>query len=226
MPDIKISNFSNVFSDDKKGISFKIDYQGSFVPMRIFNTFGKKQAYAASAAVAVGLSLGLNLVEIAHGLKNYKNLPGRTNLISGIKNTFIIDDTYNASPLATISGLEILEEFPSQGKKIAVLGDMLQLGEYSEAGHRQVGEKVSQIANILIIVGEKSKFISDEAKKQGLSEKNIFEFDNTKQAGQKLQEILEKDDVIFVKGSRAMQMEEIVKEIMLNPEKAKKLLVH
>jgi UDP-N-acetylmuramoyl-tripeptide--D-alanyl-D-alanine ligase len=102
----------------------------------------------------------------------------------------------------------------------------LQLGQYSEAGHKQVGEAVAKTADILIAVGSQAKLISSEAIANKFLKENIFEFENSQQAGQKLQEIIKPGDIILIKGSRAMAMEKAVFEIMAEPEKAKKLLVH
>lgn len=204
-------------------ISFKAAYKGSIVPMRIYNTLGKQQVYAAGAAIAVGLVLGLNLVEISQALKKYRSLAGRTNLIEGIKKTLVIDDSYNASPSATIVALEILQEF--KGRKIAVLADMTELGQATEPGHRQVGQKAAQIVDLLFVVGARARFISDEARKQGLAKDRIFEFDQPDKAALKVQKVMKQGDIVLVKGSQVMRMEKVVKEIMAHPEKAKKLLV-
>ncbi len=212
------------------GVSFKLDYQGSVVPVKLNRVLGKQQAYATAAATAVGLHFGLNLVEISAALRKYRSLPGRTNLIKGIKGTWIIDDSYNASPSATIAALEILEEFPLAGgeeiqRKIAVLGDMLELGKETETGHRQVGQKVTSVVNLLFTVGSRARFIAEEARQQGLAPEKIFEFSLPEKAARAVQEELTKRDVILVKGSRAIHMEKVVREIMAHPEKAEKLLV-
>ena len=213
------------------GITFKLEYEGSVVPMRLKKCLGKQQAYAAAAAAAVGLNFGLNLVNISNALKKYRPLAGRNNLIKGIKNTWIIDDTYNASPSATIAALETLNQFPAKDakgekkRKIAVLGDMLELGELTEEAHRQVGQEAVLTADLIFTVGERARFIADEVRKSGFDREKIFEFDRAEEAGRILQEKLEPGDIILVKGSRAMKMEKIVKEIMAEPEKASKLLV-
>lgn len=214
-----------IFNLEKKdfGINFKIDYQGSVVPIKLTKTLGKKQAYAAAAAAAVGLTLGLNLVEISNALRKFHSLAGRTNLIKGIKNSWIIDDSYNSSPGAALAALEILEEF--SGRKIAVLGDMLELGEATEAGHRQVGQKAASVADLLFVVGSRARFIADEAKRQGLPPERIFQFSRAEEAALAVQNELAQGDIILVKGSRAVHLEKVVKEIMAHPEKASKLLV-
>ena len=230
--DLRIENYELKADNIEKGdfgINFKLDYKGSFVPIRLVGVLGKHQVFAAAAAASVGLFFNLNLVDIAEALKDYYSLPGRTNLIEGIKQTWIIDDTYNASPTSVESGLEILNELslkPSeQVRRIAILGDMMELGIKTEAGHRRVGKKVIETVDLLFTVGDRARFIADEAKQNGFNENNIFKFSRAEDAGLLIQEKIEKGDIILVKGSRSMRMEKIVKEIMAEPQKADKLLI-
>ena len=230
---IQISNYSFYLTDLDKGdygAYFKIEYEGSIVPFRIKGMLGRQQAFAAAAAAGAGIHFGLNLVEISSALKKIFYLPGRTNLIKGIKKSWIIDDTYNASPLAIIAALDILEEIYSAAgrpgsRKIAVLGDMLELGKDTEIAHRQVGQKTASVANLIFTVGDRARFIAEEAVKSGFNQENIFEFNEPRDAALKLQEELEPGDIILIKGSRSMRMEEAVREIMAEPEKADELLV-
>ena len=227
--DLRISNFDFSIYDLSKGefgINFKMEYQGSVVPVQSKRATGKHQALSIAAAAGVGLHFGLNLVEISGAFKEYYSLPGRSNLIKGIKKTWIIDDSYNASPLSTITALETLDQFSEKKRrKIAILGDMLELGQKTEEGHRQVGQKAAQIVDLLFVVGPRAAFIADQAKKKGLAQRKIFEFQTSKEAGLVIQKELKEDDIILVKGSRSMRMEKIVKEIMAHPEKASQLIV-
>ncbi|KKR45901.1 MAG: UDP-N-acetylmuramoyl-tripeptide-D-alanyl-D-alanine ligase [Parcubacteria group bacterium GW2011_GWB1_40_14] len=207
------------------GINFKLEHTGKIVPVRLHNVFGKGAVYSALAAAACGIALKMNLVEIAEALGAFESPPGRLKLIEGEKNTFILDDTYNASPTATVMALETLDAL-SVSRRIAVLGDMLELGRYSEAAHRSIGEKAQHMADILITVGDRARFIANEALSRGMEENKIFSYSTTEEASAKLEEILKEGDLVLVKGSRAMQMEKIVKEIMAYPEKAERLLVH
>jgi len=192
--------------------------------VRMVNVFGKGAAYAALAAASVGVAMKMNLLEIAEALANFEPPPGRLRLIEGEKQTRILDDTYNSSPIAAIAALETLKALPAQ-RRIAVLGDMLELGKYSEGAHRSIGEKASGAADILITVGDRARFMSNEALARGMSEEKIFSFSTTEEAADKLEEILQKGDLILIKGSRAMRMENIVQEIMAHSEDAVKLLV-
>jgi len=102
---------------------------------------------------------------------------------------------------------------------------MLELGEKTESGHRQVGQNIDSAVDILFTVGDRARFIADEAKKHGFPKNNIFEFSRSEDAAIRVQEIISKGDVILIKGSRSIRMEKIVEEIMAYPEKADKLLI-
>ena len=230
---VRITNYEmrvNVGGSERPGIAFKIEHGGSVVPMRLTGAFGKPQAGAAAAAVCLGLIFNMNLVEIAEALRSYESPPGRMKLLRGVKRTLILDDTYNASPSATLAAMEVLDEFPS-GRRIAVLGDMLELGEYTETAHRAIGEKVAAVADFFIAVGERMKFALDEAmRKKNESQKKLNNsqtmwFARSDDVGKKLEELLEPGDVVLIKGSQGMRMEYVVKEIMAEPLRAGELLV-
>ena len=226
--DIKASEIivSEGENDKISGLSFKLSYQGSTVPVLLPNILGEHLIYAALSAVAVGQVYNLNLVDIAQALRLFKAPKGRMNLIEGLKNTYIIDDTYNAGPDSTLAALNVLGKISITGKKFAVLGDMLELGDYTEEGHRQVGAAVfNNHLDYLIAVGEKAKFIASETERQGLKRDNIFIFSDTEKAGLFLQAKIKNGDFILVKGSQGMRMEKIVKEVMAEPQRASELLV-
>lgn len=214
------------------GVSFKIEHGGSVVPFRLHKAFGKPHVYAAGAAAVVGFILNVNLVQSSQALESYEPPPGRGRLLPGIKGSLIIDDTYNASPDSMRAGLELLGKIPAK-RRIAVLGDMLEIGKYTEEAHRSVGDYAADVADMLFVVGERARFIADEAKTRGieahprrLADDKVFTFDESAEAGRALDRIIEKGDVVLVKGSRAIHMEKVVEEIMAEPEKAEILLVH
>lgn len=209
------------------GIVFKLEQGGGFVPVRIDGVLGRSHAYAASAAAAVGLAKGINLARISEELASYSGERGRSRILPGIKNSFIIDDTYNASPSSTKTALNIMKEIPAVNgrRKIAVLGDMAELGKYTIEAHDAVGGAVSEVADILITVGEKAKFIAEGAEGRGMAKENIFSCYDSEEAGKKTQEILREGDLVLVKGSQSVRMEKAVLEIMAEPDKARELLV-
>jgi UDP-N-acetylmuramoyl-tripeptide--D-alanyl-D-alanine ligase len=210
------------------GINFKMNYNGSVVPVFMKNVISETVLYAALAAAAVGIYFEMNLVEIADKLKDFSLPKGRMNILPGIKHTFIIDDTYNSSPEAAIAALSVLGRIKveEEASKYAVLGDMLEIGAYTEEGHRLVGQKLVESGiSRLIAVGERSRDIIRGAKEAGLDDDFIFHFNAAAEAGKFLQGRLKAGDVILVKGSQGVRMEKVVKEILAEPERAKELLV-
>ena len=210
------------------GISFKLNYNGSFVPVLLPQVIGYNSIYAALVAAAVGATMEMNLVEISKAMREFDSPNGRMNLIDGIKHTLIIDDTYNSSPISVMSALDIVSKIPiaKGARRFAVLGDMLELGKYSEEGHREVGRYAAKSgANKLITVGERSRDIARSAEEAGMARDNIFEYTDVAEAGRFIQQRIEQGDLILVKGSQGMRLEKIVKEIMAEPLRAKELLV-
>jgi UDP-N-acetylmuramoyl-tripeptide--D-alanyl-D-alanine ligase len=207
------------------GIGFKLFAEGSFVPIVLHDCFGKPHAYAAAAAAAVGLALGLNLVEIADALLSYQAPPGRMKLLKGIKDTRILDDTYNASPIAMHAALETLGALSAK-RRIAVLGTMCEIGKYTYEAHEATGCLAATIADIIVTVGSTAKIIGEGAKGRGFDPSKLFHFDTAEEAGPHLQRLLLPGDLVLIKGSRAMHMEKIVEEIMAEPGRARELLVH
>lgn len=228
--DVRAQELNFSFDENKniRGVSFKLSYKGSAVPVFLPSVLGTSAIYAVLAGAAVGIIQGMNLIDISQALGKFKSPRGRMNLIKGIKNTTLIDDTYNSSPAAVIAALGVLKEMPitDGANKIAVLGDMLELGGYSEEGHQEVGKYLAkQKINKLISVGECSRDFDRGAVEAGMSEDYIFHFADTDSAGKFLQEIMNEGDIILIKGSQGMRMEKIVKEVMAEPQKAKELLV-
>ncbi len=211
--ELKITNFENR-SENKKplGISFKLEYGGNFVPVRLDGVFGKSQAYAIAAAAAVGISFGMNLVRVAEALSYYQSPARRMKLVPGVKGSFIIDDSYNASPLSMRAALETVKALKVQ-RRIAVLGDMLEIGKYTIEAHEEIGRLSGKIFDFLFTVGARAKFIADAANKAGLPKKYIYTFDTADEAKTAIQENIKKGDLVLVKASRAIELDKIVEEI-------------
>lgn len=210
------------------GINFKLSYNGSIVPVVMKNVLSETSIYAALAATAVGIYFKLNLVEIAKSLNDFSLPHGRMNLLPGIKNTFIIDDTYNSSPEAALAAIDILSrmKIDEKASRYAVLGEMLEIGHYTEEGHRLVGAQVFKSGiDYLVAIAEKSRDFVRGAKEAGMNEENIYYFDKQDEAASFLQNRIKMGDVLLVKGSQGARLEKLVKELMAEPEKAEQLLV-
>ena len=229
LSDLVASESKNYYgtNGEIEGITFKVEYGGNVVPIVIKGSLGAKSIYSSLAAIAVGLTQKINIVKSAEALLKLEVSKGRMRIIEGIKNTIIIDDTYNSSPVALTSALYSLKHLNVMkgGRKIAVLGDMMELGRHSVDEHYKAGKIVAEVCNILFTVGIRSRKIAEGALDEQMDEKNIFQFEDSVSAGIALQNILKKNDMILVKGSQCVRMEKVVEEIMFEPEKASELLV-
>lgn len=174
---------------------------------------GRHNVYNSLAAIAVGRILGVGFEDIAEGLKNIKKEKMRLNIYTTAGGIKIIDDAYNASPDSMKAALEVLDEI-ALGRKIAVLGDMLEMGSFAEEGHRLVGEYVAQNkVDILITTGDNSVYIGYGAKEMGMDTEHIYHLTSKEKAGQLLDKLVEENDTVLFKGSRGMRMEELASRI-------------
>jgi UDP-N-acetylmuramoyl-tripeptide--D-alanyl-D-alanine ligase len=221
--DVKISSFENHSALNQQtmhekyfGVSFKIEYGGSFVPVVLKNTFSRAQAYASAVAACVALTFDLNLVEIAEALlTHYKPAKRRMNLLKGTKGSYIIDDSYNASPISVREALNTLSGLEAK-RKIAILGDMLELGEYSGEAHKFVGQMAGGIVDYLITVGPQAKIISESAQTARLGNEKKFHFAAAEQAIPVIKNLIKEGDLVLVKASRGIGLDRIVDEIKAN----------
>lgn len=226
--EVRATNYSIYYSEETGepyGVHFKVEYKGNCLPVKIIGVLGTNNIYSALGAIAVGIALGLNLVESTENLSQHIAPRGRMNLIRGIGQTTIIDDTYNSSPVAVLSALETLKILKTKGRKLAILGDMLELGKHSADMHKNIGEVVAPICDLLVTVGLRSKAIAESAIDNGLDADNVLQFENSVAAAEYLKNILKPHDLILVKGSQSIRMEKVVKVIMAEPDKAGDLLV-
>ena len=234
--DVFGSHLSIMYGEDDierkfpNGMLLRLNVGDTSVPVRLYGTLGKTIGYSAMATAATGLSAGINLVKISEGLAEIIPPPGRMRLLRGIKGALVIDDSYNASPVAMHSALETLRDISAFGRKFAVLGDMLELGKYSSDEHKKLGAFAKDVCNILVTVGIRAKKIAEGALDNGMNEDNIYQFDTSREAGKYLEKLTGDGDIILVKGSQGsgankIRMEQAVEEIMAEPEKAGELLV-
>jgi UDP-N-acetylmuramoyl-tripeptide--D-alanyl-D-alanine ligase len=171
------------------------------------------------------VELKVPVSDIISSLNQYKGLSGRMNIITGIKNTLIIDDSYNSSPVAMEQALDVFSNIQSSGRKILAVGDMLELGKYSAEEHRKSAHKIKEVADYVLCVGIRSRLIVDELLSLEFPESNIIQTDSSYEAGIELQKILEEGDIVLVKGSQTMRMERVVEEVMRHPQDKDTLLV-
>jgi UDP-N-acetylmuramoyl-tripeptide--D-alanyl-D-alanine ligase len=212
-------------NDNPKGIGFRVDYSEKSIPVRLTGVLGKGHAYAALVAFAVGTRLGINLVTIAEALTKHTFAPGRMRILPGLRETVLIDDSYNSSPAAVKLALDTLRDLEASGRKIAVLADMAELGEYSVGEHKKVGTWIPGVADVLVCVGPKAKDIGESASMECLDKSCVYYFDNSVKAGHFLANFVQAGDAVLLKGSQSMRMERATELLLADSSKAPDLLV-
>jgi UDP-N-acetylmuramoyl-tripeptide--D-alanyl-D-alanine ligase len=220
------SNDQVYYHDDvPAGLSFDIDDLDEKYNVKIAGVLGSQHVYTYAGAIATASQCGVMVKDAVDDLITHVSPPGRMKIIKGIKGSVIIDDTYNSSPAAAEQAVIALKEIKHAKRKIAVLGDMLELGRFSAREHERIGELVAESVDILFTVGIRARKIAETALEYGLSEKVIFQYDDVGKAGRELQNLIQSGDVILIKASQGIRAEKMVEEIMQEPEKACELLV-
>ena len=204
-----------VVSAGLEGVRFTLHYGREKLHAKI-PLLGRHSVHTALRATAVGLIEGLGWDDILSGLQD-ESVQLRLVSVPGIRGSLLLDDTYNASPVSTIAALNLLADLRVSGRKIAVLGDMAELGDYEEEGHRKVGCRAADVVALLITVGRRARLIAQEARACGLAADCISQVDSNAEAVAHLRQLLQPGDVVLVKGSRSMAMEEIVADLQVAP---------
>ena len=206
------------------GWSFKLNYAGKTIPVRLPNVLAKHQIEDALAGAAVGIALDMNLVEIASALEGIVPLPGRLRALTGKVGSMILDDTYNASPASTNAALATLGSIPAR-RKIAVLGDMLELGGDSEELHTELAPALAAAGvEFFIAVGVRMNLAREALIASGFPASRTLFFPDPMSAAHAASELVRDGDLFLVKGSRGMRMEKIVEALLRNPEEARGVL--
>ena len=206
------------------GIVFRLNYQGTVMPIRLQEIIAPHLVTAVAAAISVGLSFRLNLVDMAQAMSGFRTLPGRMRLLSGVSGTFIIDDTYNAAPVSLEAALETLVGLPA-GHRLVALGDMLELGEGSAREHMRVADQLIRAGvERAVLVGPQMRLTYEELLRRGWTDTHVIHLDHPKRGSEILRQWLVMGDVVLVKGSQGMRMEIMVEGILAQPERATELL--
>ncbi|MCS7246674.1 MAG: UDP-N-acetylmuramoyl-tripeptide--D-alanyl-D-alanine ligase [Anaerolineales bacterium] len=189
-----------------EGISFRVHYRNESLYLRL-PILGRHSVQTALRAIAVGLVDNLTWQEIVEGLRSTPTQL-RLTVVRTEQGALILDDSYNAAPESTLAALNLLADL--DGHRIAVLGDMLELGIYEAQGHELVGRRAAEVAHRLITVGERGKLIAAAARRAGMPAALIDEVKDALDVIPLLKEELGESDIVLVKGSRAMRMDRIV----------------
>jgi UDP-N-acetylmuramoyl-tripeptide--D-alanyl-D-alanine ligase len=191
------------------GTSFTLIYKGERNRVQI-PLMGLHSVHSALAGLAAGFELGVGLDEMLTGLDR-PDVQLRLILTPGMNNSTILDDHYNSNPKSSFAALALLEELEAT-RKIAVLGDMLELGDFEEEGHRLVGGRVVDIVDMLFTLGPRARIIADEARLHSET-LQIASFDDKAELVSALQAVIQPGDLILVKGSRGLKMETVVRDL-------------
>lgn len=225
--DITMKGDTIAYQDDvPHGVECSVTHNEEEKTFHLHHTVGVQHTYTIGAAVAVASLLDISLSESQGAFTAYQPPRGRMRVLRGVKDTTVIDDTYNSSPVAATRAVETLSEIRTKGRKIVVLGDMLELGRFSIEAHKDLGELVQKSGiDILMTVGVRARGVAEGALNAGMHEKNIFQYEEAPRAGKELEMKLKEGDVVLVKGSQGVRLERVVEEVMAEPERANELLV-
>jgi UDP-N-acetylmuramoyl-tripeptide--D-alanyl-D-alanine ligase len=193
-------------------VSFQLQGRAGTIPISL-QLLGRHQVYNALAAAAATSSLGFEMGTIKEGLEAFPSPPMRMELLTLGKGIKIINDAYNANPPSMESALLALEE-AARGRKIAVLGDMWELGAYAEQAHRELGHAIKERGvDLLFLLGQFASQVAQGAQEAGMDPQAIYLGKDHHDVSLRLSGMVKKGDWVLVKGSRIMKMEEIIKEL-------------
>lgn len=201
-----------------EGYSLKLSYQGKSIPLRLPGVVARHHIPAVLAAAAVASALKLNLVDVVGALEAYRPLPGRLNLLPGRNDSVLLDDTYNASPASARAALAVLGEM-SAPRKVAVLGDMLELGPDAASQHAQLADDLKE-ANVTFValVGVYGRALYDALLEAGYARKQLLWFSDPRAAAETLASQIRPDDLVLIKGSQGLRMEIVTEALLRDPD--------
>ncbi len=195
----------HVQSHGLKGVSCRLHYQGQAHTIHS-PLLGEFSVYTLlrAAAAALATDIPWDTIEKALASNQIDLRMQQKTLVNGVR---LLDDTYNASPASTIAALKLLEKL--EGRRVAILGDMLELGIYEIEGHQSVGEVLAHSADLAILVGERARMIAEAACRKGFKDSNLYHFPDSQAAAAPARDLIQKGDIVLIKGSNSMQMNRI-----------------
>lgn len=199
-----------VESHGLEGISFLLELDGEEHHINV-PLIGAHSVHTVLAAIAVGRALGMGLHEMLPGFED-PAIQLRLLTLPGINNSIVIDDTYNANPTSCLAALNLLDELEAT-RKVAIFGDILELGEFEDEGHRIVGRRAAAVVDLLITVGTSARIIGEAGTDSGLGPDRVVAFEDKATAMPQLADLIQSGDYVLVKGSRGVKMEDVVEAI-------------
>ncbi len=222
--DVKADNV-RMYGNPPQGTEADVVIDGHSYHLVLPEVAGKSPIYSALPALAVAKELNISLEIACAALRDGDKPKGRMRLLPGMNGSVIVDDTYNASPKATEHGLHTLAEIDAPGRKIAVLGDMLELGEFTKDEHYKIGLEAAKSCHKLYTVGIRARTIAEGALDGKMDDMNIMQCETSIDAGKELVQVIRPGDVIYMKGSQGIRMERAVEMILAETHDPKKHLV-
>ncbi len=218
---VRVSHITHALAEGKViGMQADVSIAEARGKIVIQGSVGEIQIAPAAAAIAAGRAFGISLSEALEALHDeYEPPPGRGRLLRGKNDSIIIDDSYNASPVAVECALKTLKAFPQAARRIAVLGDMLELGRYSVVEHERIGALARDAADLVVAIGVRARAF---AAAPGTAE--VMVFDTAQDAARELAAMVRSGDVVLVKGSQSVRTEHVVKALLAHPADAKLLV--
>jgi UDP-N-acetylmuramoyl-tripeptide--D-alanyl-D-alanine ligase len=225
--EVRAELITAAFVNGVYGTGFTLSYKQQHLPVFIPGVIGKAHVLAYLAGISVAMAMNLSLEQAVANLSYYNPPPGRMRLLEGINRSLIIDDTYNSSPQAVRLALEELKNFPAGKRKIAVLGDMRELGKFSASEHRNLAESIFNTApDMVVLVGFEMHHLAKQLLRLNYPKKDLLYFKDSKSAAKAISGLAKPDTVFLVKGSQnIIRMERVVEALLRNKDLATKLLV-
>lgn len=206
------------------GMRFSVRSANSCAVAEVKGLVGDHFEYAVLAAAAAAVATGIPLEAVPGALSSLEWAAARMRILDGICESLILDDTYNASPVAAAEALATLQRLRAEGKKVAMLGDMLELGDFSVVEHVRLGRQAAEVVDLLVAVGRFAQEQADGARQAGMDERRIHLFPDARRAAESVACLVGPGDVVLVKGSQGSRMERIVEVLLARPEERTRVL--
>jgi len=203
------------------GMEAHLLYQGASYPLVVRGALGRQQLYAPAAAFAVALSLSMPLDEALKAIEGYEPPPGRSRILPGKDGSVLIDDSYNSSPTAVEEALAAMALIEGK-RRIAVLGDMLELGRYSKQEHERIGEIAGDMSDVVVAIGSRAQAIAEAAQREGKAV--VLSYETSREAAAALPDLVREGDIVLVKGSQSIRTERVVEVLLRDAADRTKLV--
>jgi UDP-N-acetylmuramoyl-tripeptide--D-alanyl-D-alanine ligase len=209
------------------GMKARVEVVGESHELRILGAVGTPQLLAPAAALATAVALDMKIENALAGLEGYEPPPGRCRLLRGKDGSILIDDSYNSSPAAVeeaLASLTLIKEKIPGTRRVAVLGDMLELGRYSQEEHERIGRLAAKCTDILVTIGPRAHAVADAARAEGMGEDKVRSFETSKDAAHQIASMVAAGDAVLVKGSQSIRTERIVEALLADSADLKYLV--